>query len=132
MRATDCRKVNEVTTNIDPMIFNELQQFRQTLYDNLGNAKDALFDLMDAVLTSACIASFVGLSQSPVFRCQWSSTYTALHDSRLPRSKVLKLLVKLIPTQQQPLLAGDASRWSRPAAKSLKDRTLSGKAGHAT
>ncbi|QKD83821.1 hypothetical protein HPC62_17915 [Thermoleptolyngbya sichuanensis A183] len=107
------------------MIFNELQQFRQTLYASLGNARDALFDLMDAVLVSACIVSFVRLSQSPVFRRQWSSTYEALRDSRLPRSKVLKLLVQQIPTQQQPLLAGDASRWNRPAARRLKDRTLS-------
>ncbi len=114
------------------MIFNELQRFRQTLYDSLGNARDALFDLMDAVLASAGIVSFVSLSQSPVFRRQWSSTYAALSDSRLPRSKVLKLLVKQIPTQSQPLLAGDVSRWNRPAAKHLKDRTLSGRAGHAT
>jgi hypothetical protein len=131
MRDTDCRKVNEVTTNIDLMIFNELQQFRQTLYDSLGNARDALFDLMDAVLTSACITSFVSLSQSPVFRRQWSSTYAALRDSRLPRSKILKQIVRQIPTQQQPLLAGDASRWNRPAAKHLQDRTLVGRTGHA-
>jgi hypothetical protein len=31
------------------MIFNELQEFRQKLYDTLGNARDAVFDLMDAV-----------------------------------------------------------------------------------
>ncbi|NJO78077.1 MAG: transposase [Cyanobacteria bacterium RM1_2_2] len=114
------------------MIFNELQQFRQTLYDSLGNARDALFDLMDAVLTSACIVSFVSLSQSPVFRRQWSSTYAALRDTHLPRSKILKQLVRQIPTQQQPLLAGDASRWNRPAAQHLKDRSLSGRAGDAT
>jgi hypothetical protein len=81
---------------------------------------------MDAVLVSACIVSFVSLSQSPVFRRQWSSVYAALQDHRLPRAKVLKLLVHQIPTQEQPLLAGDASRWQRPAAKTLKDRTLSG------
>ena len=108
------------------MIFNQLQQFRQTLYNTLGNARAAVFDLMDAVLVSACIVSFVSLSQSPVFRRQWSSVYAALQDHRLPRAKVLKLLVQQIPTQEQPLLAGDASRWQRPAAKTLKDRTLSG------
>ena len=114
------------------MIFNELQQFRQTLYHSLGNARDALFDLMDAVLASACTVSFVSLSQSPVFRRQWSSTYEALRDGRLPRSTLLKVLVKQIPTEQQPLLAGDASQWNRPAAARLKDRTLSGRTGHAT
>jgi len=65
------------------MIFNQLQEFRQTLYDSLGNARDAIFDLMDAVLVSACLTSFVSLSQSPVFRRQWSSTYAALQDSHL-------------------------------------------------
>jgi hypothetical protein len=108
------------------MIFKQLQDFRQTLYDTLGNARDALFDLMDAVLVSGCIASFVSLSQSPVFRREWSSLYAALHDSQLPRAKVLKVLVKAIGTEQQPILVGDLSRWQRPAAKTLKDRTLSG------
>jgi len=108
------------------MIFNQLQQFRQTLYDKLGNARDAVFDLMDAVLVSECIRSFVSLSQSPVFRRQWSSTYASLQDSRPPRAKVRQLLVSQIPTHEQPILAGDSSRWERPAAKTLKDRTLSG------
>ena len=59
------------------MIFNQLQDFRQRLYSVLGNARDALFDLMDAVLVSGCIVSFVSLSQSPVFRREWSSPYGA-------------------------------------------------------
>ena len=77
------------------MIFNQLQEFRQTLYNTLGNARDALFDLMDAVLdavlVSGCLVSFVSLSQSPVFRRECSSTYAAVQDSGLPRGKVLKL-----------------------------------------
>lgn len=108
------------------MIFQQLQDFRQTLYDTLGNARDALFDLMDAVLVSGCIKSFVSLSQSPVFRREWSSTYAALQDSQLPRTKIMKLLVKQIATEQQPILVGDVSQWHRPAAKTLKDRTFSG------
>jgi hypothetical protein len=61
-------QVNEVAINIDLMLFRQLQEFRQTLYNTLGNSRDALFDLMDAVLVSASIVSFVSLSQSPVFR----------------------------------------------------------------
>ena len=111
------------------MIFNHLQEFRQTLYEDLGNGRDALFDLMDAVLVSWYIRSFVSLSQSPVFRREWSSTYAALKDSRLPRAKILELLVSQIPTGEQPVLAGDVSRWHRPEAKTLKDRTFSGGTG---
>src|SRR5579883_1492666 len=113
------------------MIFNQLQTFRQTLYHTLGKARDAVFDLMDAVLVSACITSFVSLSQSPVFRGQWSSLYEALQDSQLPRAKVVKRLISQIPTAGQPLLAGEATRWHRPAAKTLNDRTLSGGVGGA-
>jgi len=68
--------------------------------------------------------SFVSLSQSPVFRREWSSTYTVLHESQIPRAKVLKRLVKEIPTHQRPVLVGDLSGWKRPAAKTLKDRTF--------
>src|SRR5579883_1248598 len=112
------------------MIFNQLQEFRQRLYNTLGNGRDAIFDLMDAVLVSACIVSFVSLSQSPVFRRQWSSTYAALKDSHLPRAKVLKLLVRQVDSHQPPLLVGDTSRWHRPAAKRLKDRTWGGGVDH--
>lgn len=35
--------------SIDIMIFEQLQQFRQRIYDCFGKAKDALFELMDAV-----------------------------------------------------------------------------------
>ncbi|MEH1972425.1 MAG: hypothetical protein V7L02_04210, partial [Nostoc sp.] len=63
------------------MILTQLEKFRQAIYDCLGKAKDAVFELMDAVLTSPSIPSFVSLSQSPVFRRQWSSVYAALHGT---------------------------------------------------
>lgn len=79
---------------------------------------------MDAVLVSGCIRSFVSLSQSPVFRREWSSAYAALKDSRLPQAKILELLVSQIPTDEQPVLAGDVGRWYRPEAKTLQDCTF--------
>ena len=57
------------------MTFDKLKQFRQGVYTLLGNAKDALFDLMDAVLVTRSVYSFVELSVSPVFRRQWPSTW---------------------------------------------------------
>ena len=62
------------------MIFDRLQQFRQTLYGMLGRGKDALFDLMDATVTSPDVSSFVRLSQNPLFRRQWPSLY---HSSKI-------------------------------------------------
>ena len=106
------------------MIFQRLQSFRQGIYDRLGKARDAVFELMDAVLLSPSIPSLVSLSQSPVFRRKWPSIYAALHDSRPPRAKLMKLMVSEIPTQEQPLLAGDMTHWSRPEAKTLKERSF--------
>ncbi|MBP5973101.1 hypothetical protein HW132_10230 [Brasilonema sp. CT11] len=57
------------------MTLDKLKQFRTSAYTILGNAKDALFDLMDAVLVTRSVYSFAELSCSPVFRRQWSSIY---------------------------------------------------------
>ena len=111
------------------MIFEQLNQFRQNLYRQMGKAKDARFDLMDAVLVSASIASFVSLSQSPVFRRQWSSLYAALHDGRIPEGKVKRALVEQVKGEGQPILAGDQTLWSRPDAPTLRERTLEGGKG---
>lgn len=106
------------------MILTQLEEFRQALYNCLGKARDAVFELMDAVLVSPSIPSFVSLSQSPVFRRQWSSLYAALQDSCPPRRKLMKLLVNQMPTEEQPLLAGDCSVWMRPDAPTLRERTV--------
>ena len=57
------------------MTLNKLKQFRTGVYTILGKAKDALFDLMDAVLVTRSVYSFAELSISPVFRRKWSSAY---------------------------------------------------------
>ena len=45
-----------------------MKLFRTGVYTLLGNRKDALFDLMDAVLVTRSVYSFVELWVSPVFR----------------------------------------------------------------
>lgn len=111
------------------MIFEQLTQFRQRLYETLGYAKDALFELMDAVLVSSSIVSFVSLSQSPVFRRQWSSIYAALHDSRVSANQLTPLLSAGVERGKQPLLAGDRTLWSRPEAPTLRERSFGREAG---
>lgn len=106
----------------DLMIFEQLNQFRQSVYAQLGKAQDAVFELMDAVLTSVRPVSFVSLSQSPVFRRQWPSIYAALHDSRLPQAKLKQELIGRIDTAKQPILAGDRTFWPRQDAVTLKER----------
>ena len=74
------------THPIPAMKSEALKEFRQAGYELLTKAKDATFELMDAVMTmrnAACLAEF---SLSPLFTRQWSSVYEALQDRRA-RSK---------------------------------------------
>ncbi|MBA3923308.1 MAG: hypothetical protein H0X31_17100, partial [Nostocaceae cyanobacterium] len=105
------------------MTLEHLKQFRIGVYTILGNAKDALFDLMDAVLVTRSIYSFAELSISPVFRRQWSSVYEAIQDGNPPRIELMKLYIKQLPEIKQIVLAGDHTAWSRLNARTLKDRT---------
>jgi len=106
------------------MIIDKLQDFRQQGYRFLGNGRDAIFDLMDAVLTSPRVKSFVELSLSAVYRRKWSSLYESLKDSRPNRGRIRRLCVEQIPKDIRPLLAGDHTGWGRPHAKTLKDRSF--------
>ncbi len=106
------------------MIFDKLKQFRQSAYKLLGKGKDAVFDLMDAVLTSPRVNSFVELSLSPVFRRAWSSLYASLRSSRPQRRQLMKLGIEQMPTEPRPLLAGDHTAWPRSYARTLRDRTI--------
>jgi hypothetical protein len=95
-----------VTFQISQMIFDKLKQFRESAYTLLGLGKDAIVDLMDAVLTSPQVNSFVELSLSPVFRRAWPGVYSGLRSSRPQRDQLMKLCLEQIPTEPRPLLAG--------------------------
>ena len=45
-----------------------LEEFRQVAYEYLGRAKDATFELTDAILLTRNVYSLADLSLSPVFR----------------------------------------------------------------
>ncbi|MBE9231816.1 hypothetical protein IQ231_08975 [Cuspidothrix issatschenkoi LEGE 03284] len=47
------------------MPLEQLREFRTSVYNILGKAKDALFDLMDAALITRSIYAFVELALSP-------------------------------------------------------------------
>lgn len=107
-------------------IFSELSEFRKQAYSLLGNGRDSLFDLMDAVLTSRSVSSFVELSLSPLFRRSWSSLYKVLERGNPPAQALLKLYGQQLPKPsagQRLILAGDHTAWPRPQAPTLKDRT---------
>ncbi len=105
------------------MTLDKLKQFRSGVYTLLGKAKDALFDLMDAVLVTRSVYSFVELSCSPVFRRQWCSIYEAIEDGNPPREELMRLYLKQLPPTEKIILAGDHTAWPRLEAPTLKERT---------
>ena len=75
----------------------KLQNFRNESYQLLGPAKDATFDLMDAVLTTQKVNSLAELSPSTVFRRKWLSLYEAIDDCRPKTNKLTQLYFNQIP-----------------------------------
>jgi len=110
------------------MKIERLKKFRQAGYELLCKAKDATFELMDAVMTTrnaSCLAEF---SLSPLFNRQWSSVYEALQDSSPERIKLMRLYLQELEQEasgkdEYILVAIDHTAWCRAEAKTLKDRT---------
>lgn len=102
----------------------KLKAFRQAAYEYLCRAKDATFELTDAVLLTRnayCLADF---SLCPVFRRKWPSIYEALQDTRPQRRKLMRLYIEQMPSQGRIVLAGDHTAWPRPEAVTLQERTM--------
>jgi hypothetical protein len=116
--------VKDVSNHLTMSNFDKLRAFRHQVYGLIGNGRDALFDLMDAVLVSRSVHSFAELSLSAVFRRQWSSLYEALQDSEPPRVKLMNLYIQQIPVDKPIVLAGDHTAWSRLQAETLRERTF--------
>ena len=105
--------------------FNKLVQFRQAAYRNLGRAaRDALFELSDAVMSTAAANSFAELSCCKHFRRSWPSLYEALQDGRPDRQALMQLYCQQVKADGRPILAGDHTAWPRPSAYTLRDRTV--------
>lgn len=109
---------------------NNLIEFRQASYERLGRAKDALFELSDALMITPQAPSLAHLSMSPLFRRKWPSVYEALQDGTPDRQALLKLYSTHVQTSACPtlstlrvLLAGDHTAWPQPLARTLAERT---------
>jgi hypothetical protein len=103
--------------------FNKLIQFRQAAYLTFEQARDALFELVDAILQMPRVQSFAELSCAPAFRRKWPSVYEALQDGRLQRDQLLKLYLKQLPEDERLVLVGDHTAWPRIWAATLSERS---------
>jgi hypothetical protein len=113
------RKHNPIATEN----FNKLIQFRQAAYGQLGNARDAMFELGDAVIQMRHVQSFAEFSCAPVFRRKWPSVYEALQDGQPDRIKLMELYLKHLPEKEPLILAGDHTTWERLYAETLSGRS---------
>ncbi len=102
---------------------NKIIEFRQAIYTNgMLARRDALFDLLDALVISGTVPSFAMLSQSDRFRRKWPSIYAAIEDGRLDSDWLRKDLAQRAPQTGICVFALDGSPWPRPHARTLEDR----------
>src|SRR4028119_1323971 len=106
-----------------------LQRFRQQAYQLLGKAKDATFELADAVMTTRHAECLGDFALNPLFRRQWSSAYEALQDCQPEGEKLMELYIQQMLEVSRPVLAVDHTGWMRPDAPTLKERTYQHQAG---
>src|SRR5262245_5849369 len=103
------------------------ERFRAQLYHAvLRTRRDALFDLVDALLTSAGPQPLVRLSLAPCFPRGWSSACDALADGRLNAAALRRWVVRALPVPargSREVWALDGTTWPRPAAETSRART---------
>jgi hypothetical protein len=70
----------------------ELRVFRQHVYPLFGCRRDALFDLLDALLTAPSIETPAHLSLSPSCQRGWGSLYDALNAGTMELTQLEQLI----------------------------------------
>src|SRR5438046_5058003 len=104
----------------DPVVCRDrLIAFRSGLYRCFGKRTDALFDLVDAVLTAqGRVYSLVELSQEKAFRRGHGALYDALACGDIDTDAVAGPIAWSwgCPDEGLVKLAADVSAWRRPAA----------------
>jgi hypothetical protein len=113
--------------SITLMNLNTLNEFRHGIYGCFGNAKDALFNLVDALSWEAGASSFPEWSFSPFFERTWASLYEALEDGQIDAERLREVFLTFAPLPepgQVVFLGVDTSNLYRPEAQTAADRTL--------
>jgi hypothetical protein len=104
---------------------NKLSAFRQLVYENgLEQARDAQFELIDAILASDNIRSFAELSLSPLHRRTWSSAYAAIENGQQDSDYLRRLFMHHLPNERVQVFALDASKWIHADARTLSGLVL--------
>lgn len=90
------------------------------VYDQiLSRARDAQFELMDALLLSDHPRCFAELSLSPVFRRGWPSAYGAIETGTQQRQRLTQAFAQQVPRQGVQVFPLDTTVWAHPSARTL-------------
>jgi hypothetical protein len=116
--------------NTNPQALHVLDAFRQEAYQALLKRRDALFELVEAMLTASDVSSLVRLTLSPLFQRQWPSAPDALEAGRLDENALRRLIGAQVPLpppnpspSERPVWALDGTVWPRPKAETSPERT---------
>jgi hypothetical protein len=88
--------------------------------NGLTKARDAQFDLINALLSNRRIQSFPELSFAPIHQRQWHSTYAALENGKQDREWLAKYFTDQVPDIPVKLFALDKTVWCHPRARTLE------------
>lgn len=105
----------------------ELEQFRQTLYQNFNNRADTLMEAVDALCSSPGVQSPVELTLAGCYRRSYSTLYKAIDVLRWQPLQLAGLLAPYLPAPQARafwLLGVDVTPQPRPYAPTLQDRGM--------
>lgn len=109
------------------MNLNTLQDFRHEVYSCFERAADALFNVVDALVTETQAQSFAELSLSPLFERRWCSLYEAFEDGQIDQRRLSQVFAKYLlpPGEGERVWLGiDATSIERPESPTSPDRTV--------
>jgi hypothetical protein len=99
-----------------------LQAFRTALYACFCRRADALFEIVDALLSAGPVPSPAHLSLEAEHRRGWGSLYAALSQGQLEVGSLRRLVGQQPLQDGQPIYALDASVWARCDAETSPGR----------
>ena len=102
--------------------FHRLRAWRTALYSCLGQRADALFDLVDAILTAGPVPSPAYLSLEAVHRRGWGSVYAALRQGEIDTDRLRAAVTAVAGPETPPVYAVDVSVWPRCDAETSPER----------
>ena len=106
-----------------------LRQFRQAVYQTLAPARDAAFEIIDAIACSRDARSAVEVSLSPTMERGFGSVYKAIERTRIDGDHLHLVLVSEAERAGELLFDGwalyalDHTPYPRPAAPTVFDRS---------